>query len=204
MPEETNTNTPNTPQDAPQTNPATPTATDTQTPAVEPNKPQETQPEPAKPEPELTLDSYKDIGLQEYSEVMDLNEEGVKQFKQFGVDNKIPPAGLKAIVDWSVKTIKAQNEAFAKVQEGWRQENAKKYGENLKNVQTNVGRVLADYDKSGNFAKLLQDAGAQDNPATLEFLNAVADVLLEKSSVNPNATAEGKPFTLEDIYKPKQ
>ena len=103
----------------------------------------------------------------------------------------------------SMTELKKQKEAYAKTLEGWRAENAKKYGDNLKNVQTNVGRVLAQIDKSGNFANLLKNAGAEEHPATLEFLSAIGDVLLEKGSVNPNATVQGKEFTLEDMYKPK-
>lgn len=201
----TNTNTPNTPVEPSNAQPATPVAQEPQTPATEPNKGQEAQPANTQPaEPVYTLDSYKDLDNADFLVEAGLEKDDLTSFKQLGVNNKLSPEALKAVAKWSLDNIKEQREAFAKVQEGWRQENAKKYGDNLKNVKTNVGRVLADFDKSGNFAKLLQDAGAEENPATLEFLNGLADVLLEKGSVNPNASPEGKPFTLEDIYKPKQ
>lgn len=204
MPEEVITNAQNQAVEPANTQEATQTATNTQNNAVEASSPKETQFVEQKPqEPSLTLDSYKDIGLEEYRDFMDLNEDGVKEFKQFGVDNKISPQAMKALVEWSVKTMKGQQESFKKMQEGWQAENAKKYGENLKNVQTNVGRVLADFDKSGSFANLLKDAGAEQHPATLEFLNSLADVLLEKGSINPNASPEGKEMTLEDMYKIK-
>ena len=198
MPDTDNTNTNPTADAGTNTTPTTDAGTNP-TPSADAAAQTQTQPQ----EPVITLDSYKDIGLEEYKEFMELNDEGVKEFKQFGVDNKIAPEALKALVNWSVKTLKGQQEAFKKTQESWKAENAKKYGENLKNVQTNVGRVLADFDKSGNFANLLQAAGASEHPATLEFLNSLADVLLEKGSVNPNASPEGKDVSLEDMYKPK-
>lgn len=206
MPEETNTavNTSNTPAEGTQAvEPTTPTATE-QNPAPEANKGQEPQPAEPKPaEPELTIDSYKDLGFDGFEEEFIPSEEELKAFKQLGVDNKIAPQALKAISVWSMTELKKQKEATAKIVEGWRAENAKKYGDNLKNVQTNVGRVLAQMDKSGNFANLLKTAGAEEHPATLEFLSAIGDVLLEKGSVNPNATVQGKEFTLEDMYKQK-
>lgn len=154
-------------------------------------------------EPELTIDSYKDLNLTGYEEIADLSKADLESFKQMGLKNKLAPEALQAIANWSLDNLKAQKEAFAKIQEGWREENAKKYGDNLKNVKTNVGRVLADFDKSGTFANLLKDAGAEEHPATLEFLSAIGDVLLEKGSVNANATIQGKEMSLEDMYKTK-
>jgi len=173
---------------------ATPAATTTDTTDAQPQLAQPT-------EPVLTLDSYKDLDSSDFVTEAGIEAEGLTSFKQMGLDNKISPEALKAVAKWSLDNIKAQQESFAKVQEGWKAENEKKYGGNLKNVKTNVGRVLADFDKAGTFASLLKDAGAEENPAVLEFLNSVADAVLEKSSINPNASAEGKDVTLEDMYK---
>lgn len=151
--------------------------------------------------PELSLESYKDLDSSDFVTEAGLEAEGLTSFKQMGLDNKISPDALKAVAKWSLDNIKAQQEAFAKVQASWKAENEKKYGENLKNVKTNVGRVLADFDKAGTFANLLKDAGAEENPAVLEFLNSVADAVLEKGSINPNASPEGRDVTLEDMYK---
>lgn len=173
---------------------ATPAATTTDTTAA--------QPQPAQPaEPVLTLESYKDLDSSDFVTEAGIKAEGLTSFKQLGLDNKISPEALKAVAKWSLDNIKAQQEEFAKVQAAWKAENEKKYGENLKNVKTNVGRVLADFDKAGTFANLLKDAGAEENPAVLEFLNTVADAVLEKGSINPNASPEGREPTLEDMYK---
>ena len=202
---ETNNNTPNQPVDASQTQPATNVAKEPQTPATEPSKAQEPQPAAQQPaEPVLTLDSYKDLDNVDFIKEAGLEANDLTSFKQLGLNNKLSPEALKAVAKWSLDNIKEQQAAFAKIQEQWKAENAKKYGDNLKNVKTNVGRVLADFDKSGNFAKLLQDAGAEENPATLEFLNAISDVVLEKGSINPNASPEGKEMTLEDMYRKNQ
>lgn len=175
-----------------------PTAAPTQTnPTAEPAPAAQQQPA----EPQLTIDSYKDMGVEAFDEQYRLNEESLQSFKELGLSNKISPEHMKAVAEWTMQQIKAQNEAYEKIKAGWRAENEKKYGENLKNVKTNVGRVLADFDKSGEFAKVLQSAGVEDNPAALEFLAAVGDAVLEKGSVNPNASAEGKDVTLEDMYK---
>ena len=204
---ETNTqnNTPNTPADVTSAAADTNTADTQQNASTEPSNTQEPKPADSQPAaPELTIESYKDMGMDAFEEQYRFNDESLKSFKEVGLSNKISPEGMKAVAEWTMNQIKAQNEAFEKVKEEWRAENAKKYGDNLKNVKTNVGRVLADFDKSGEFAKLLQAAGAEDNPAALEFLAAVGDAVLEKGSVNPNASAEVHEMTLEDIYKPKQ
>lgn len=159
--------------------------------------------ETAKTEPELTLDSYKDLGTDEFKDVFTFEADGLKAFKEIGLKYKVSPEAMKELTVWSLKEAKRQQEDFKATQEQWRKENAEKYGDNLKNVKTNVGRVLAQMDKSGEFANLLKDAGAEEHPATLAFLSAIGDVLLEKGSVNPNATIQGKEMTLEDMYKPK-
>ena len=197
MPEEvTNTQTtePNTADAQATTQTATQTTTQEPAAATEPAK---------TAEPELTVDSYKDLGLDQFADEFHFAEDGLKAFKELGVKNKISPEAMKALSIWSMSEIKRQKEEFAKTQEEWRAENVKKYGENLKNVQTNVGRVLAQMDKSGNFANLLKAAGAEEHPATLEFLSAIGDVILEKGSINPNATIQGKEMSLEDMYRSK-
>lgn len=200
MPEEANTNTQTTTPAAEPANTAASEPAATQTSATtEPAKSQE----PASAEPELTVDSYKDLGLDQFADEFHFAEDGLKAFKELGVKNKISPEAMKALSIWSMSEIKRQKEEFAKTQEEWRAENAKKYGENLKNVQTNVGRVLAQIDKSGNFANLLKAAGAEEHPATLEFLSAIGDIVLEKGSINPNATIQGKEMSLEDMYRSK-
>ena len=163
------------------------------------------QEEPAKKEQsdaeEYTIDSYKDLLDQQMIEEFDLTDGNLAEFKELGVKNHIPPATLKAIAAWSLENVRKQNEHIEKVHEEWRKQNEEKYGENLKNVKTNVGRVLADMDKTGQFASLLKNVGAEEHPATLAFLSAIGDVLLEKGSVNPNATIQGKEMSLEDMYR---
>ena len=82
----------------------------------------------------------------------------------------------------------AEDKLLADAQARWAQENHAKYGDNLKNVETNCSRVLAELDKEGKFKELLATAGVQQHPATLGFLKTIGDLYLEKSSVNPNAT----------------
>ena len=150
---------------------------------------------------EYTVESYKDLLDSDTIEEFELTEDNLKSFKELGVKNHISPDTLKAIAAWSLDNVRKQNEEMAKVKEQWAKANQEKYGDNLKNVKTNVGRVLADMDKSGQFASLLKHVGAEEHPATLEFLSAIGDVLLEKGSVNPNATIQGKEMSLEDMYK---
>lgn len=150
---------------------------------------------------EYTVESYKDLLDSDTIEEFELTEDNLKSFKELGVKNHISPDTLKAIAAWSLDNVRKQNEEMAKVKEQWAKANQEKYGDNLKNVKTNVGRVLADMDKSGQFASLLKHVGAEEHPATLEFLSAIGDVLLEKGSINPNATIQGKEMSLEDMYK---
>lgn len=99
---------------------------------------------------------------------------------------------VKALVQLDLNNLQAQSIAEGKIlqdaQAKWQQENQAKYGDNLKNVETNCSRVLAELDKEGKFKELLATVGAEKHPATLGFLKTIGDLYLEKPSVNPNAT----------------
>ena len=201
MPEnETNTQTATTTADATQTaatEPNNPTTGDaTQTTTAEPTT-QTTEPAKAQ-EPELKIEDNGDLGLVEEEGVkIDANLQ--KSFKELCLENKIPVETAKKVAKLQFDAIKKQHDDFVALQKSWEEENTKTYGENLKNVKTNAGRVLAELDKSGKFKEFLELAGAANAPATLGFLKEVGDRGLEKSSVNPSATPTMK--ELEDFYK---
>lgn len=190
------------------------TADTTQTPATEPNKPttgDATQTTPAKPttqttepdknqEPELKLEDYGDLGLVE-EEGVKLDANLQKSFKELCLENKIPVETAKKVAKLQYDAIKKQHDDFVALQQSWETENTKTYGDNLKNVKTNAGRVLAELDKSGKFKEFLELAGAANAPATLGFLKEVGDRVLEKGSVNPSATTTPTMKELEDFYK---
>ena len=202
------------PENETDTQTATTTADVTQTPATEPNNPttgdatqtttaepttQTTEPEKAQ-EPELKLEDYGDLGLVEEEGVkIDANLQ--KSFKELCLENKIPVETAKKVAKLQFDAIKKQHDDFVALQKSWEEENTKTYGENLKNVKTNAGRVLAELDKSGKFKEFLELAGAANAPATLGFLKEVGDRVLEKASVNPSATTTPTMKELEDFYK---
>ena len=193
---------------------ATTTADTTQTAATEPNNTttgdatqtttaesttQTTEPAKAQ-EPELKLEDYGDLGLVEEEGVkIDANLQ--KSFKELCLENKIPVETAKKVAKLQFDAIKKQHDDFVALQKSWEEENTKTYGENLKNVKTNAGRVLAELDKSGKFKEFLELAGAANAPATLGFLKEVGDRVLEKASVNPSATTTPTMKELEDFYK---
>lgn len=162
---------------------ATP-ATATQTPAAQ---------------PELTLDSYGDLGLVE-TESIKINPEVTKAFKQLALDNKISPEVAKKLAQFQYQETKKVADEYDKMVKGWEEENKRTYGDNLKNIQTNAARVLAELDKDGKFKELLHLAGAENAPATLAFLKNIGDQLLEKPSVSPNAAPVVTEKELEDFY----
>lgn len=134
----------------------------------------------------LTLDSYNEtLGLTATEDV-ELDKDLLKGFRQFALDNGIKPELANKIAKFQFDAAAKQAQYMKDLNAKWAEENAKTYGDNLKNVETNVGRVLADFDKEGKFKELLTLAGAINAPATLAFLKAVGDVTLEKGSVNPN------------------
>lgn len=202
------------PENEMNTQTATTTADTTQTPATEPNKPttgDATQTTPAEPttqttepakaqEPELKLEDYGDLGLVE-EEGVKLDANLQKSFKELCLENKIPVETAKKVAKLQYDAIKKQHDDFVALQQSWETENTKTYGENLKNVKTNAGRVLAELDKSGKFKEFLELAGAANAPATLGFLKEVGDRVLEKASVNPSATTTPTMKELEDFYK---
>lgn len=196
------------PENETNTQTATTTADTTQTPATEPNNPTAgaaTQTNPAEPttqtkEPELKIEDYGDLGLIE-EEGVKLDANLQKSFKELCLENKIPVEAAKKVAKLQYDTLKKQHDDFVNMQKSWEEENTKTYGENLKNVKTNAGRVLAELDKSGKFKEFLELAGAANAPATLGFLKEVGDRVLEKSSVNPSATTTPTMKELEDFYK---
>ena len=203
MPEnETDTQTATTTADATQTTatePNNPTTGDsTQTTTAEPTT-QTTEPTKAQ-EPELKIEDYGDLGLVEEEGVkVDANLQ--KSFKELCLENKIPVETAKKVAKLQYDALKKQHDDFVALQKSWEEENTKTYGENLKNVKTNAGRVLAELDKSGKFKEFLELAGAANAPATLGFLKEVGDRVLEKASVNPSATTTPTMKELEDFYK---
>ena len=212
----------NMPENETDTQTATTTADATQTAATEPNNPtagaatqantaNTTQINPAKPttqttepdktkEPELKIEDYGDLGLVE-EEGVKLDANLQKSFKELCLENKIPVETAKKVAKLQFDALKKQHDDFVALQKSWEEENSKTYGENLKNVKTNAGRVLAELDKSGKFKEFLELAGAANAPATLGFLKEVGDRVLEKSSVNPSATTTPTMKELEDFYK---
>ena len=160
---------------------------------------QTTEPDKTK-KPELKIEDYGDLGLVE-EEGVKLDANLQKSFKELCLENKIPVETAKKVAKLQYDAIKKQHDDFVAMQKSWEEENTKTYGENLKNVKTNAGRVLAELDKSGKFKEFLELAGAANAPATLGFLKEVGDRVLEKSSVNPSATTTPTMKELEDFYK---
>ena len=204
----------NMPENETDTQTATTTADATQTTATEPNNPttgdatqtttaepttQTTEPAKAQ-EPELKIEDYGDLGLVE-EEGVKLDANLQKSFKELCLENKIPVETAKKVAKLQFDALKKQHDDFVALQKSWEEENTKTYGENLKNVKTNAGRVLAELDKSGKFKEFLELAGAANAPATLGFLKEVGDRVLEKASVNPSATTTPTMKELEDFYK---
>ena len=202
------------PENETDTQTATTVADTTQKPATEPNNPttgdatqantaepttQTTEPDKTK-EPELKIEDYGDLGLVE-EEGVKLDANLQKSFKELCLENNIPVETAKKVAKLQFDAIKKQHDDFVALQKSWEEENTKTYGENLKNVKTNAGRVLAELDKSGKFKEFLELAGAANAPATLGFLKEVGDRVLEKSSVNPSATTTPTMKELEDFYK---
>ena len=203
MPEnETDTQTATTTADATQTTvtePNNPTTGDTTQTTTDEHTTKTTEPDKTK-EPELKIEDYGDLGLVEEEGVkVDANLQ--KSFKELCLENKIPVETAKKVAKLQFDAIKKQHDDFVAMQKSWEEENTKTYGENLKNVKTNAGRVLAELDKSGKFKEFLELAGAANAPATLGFLKEVGDRVLEKASVNPSATTTPTMKELEDFYK---
>lgn len=173
------------------------TNTETTDKAVE--QTQTTESNKAETTPELTLDSYGDLGLVETEDIK-VDKEYVGSFKELALKHKLSPEIAKEFASLQYNEAKKAIDALKQIKNSWSEENAKTYGDNLKNVETNCGRVLAQFDKEGKFAELLTLAGADKAPATLAFLKSIGDIVLEKSSVNSVSTPN-KEKSLEDFYR---
>ena len=151
-------------------------------------------------EPALTIESYSTLDSLKTPDGVFVDQNAIGALKNLALENKISPETAGKIAQIQIEAAQKQMEAFENMKKGWEAENAKTYGENLKNVETNCSRVLAELDKSGKFKELLALAGAEKHPATLEFLKNIGDLYLEKASVNPNETAgKTEEVSLEDF-----
>lgn len=130
----------------------------------------------------VEVDNQLVDGLKAVAKQFNISADGVKALLQLDMNN-------------NAASMMAEEKLVAEAQAKWAQENQAKYGDNLKNVETNCSRVLAELDKDGKFKELLATAGVSGHPATLGFLKTIGDLYLEKSSVNPNATVS----TDEDV-----
>lgn len=128
------------------------------------------------------LDNVKALAKQH-----NLSADAVKAFLQLDLNN-------------SLAAKMAEKKVLDDARAQWDKENKAKYGDNLKNVETDCSRVLAELDKEGKFKELLAIAGVEKHPATLGFLKAIGEVVLEKPSVSPNATiSTDREVELEDF-----
>lgn len=175
-------------QTAPQQNPSVTDSKPAESNGTQTTPAQTAETQPAKQEPALTIESYGNLGLTETEDVK-INTELVDGFKKFALESGIKPEVASKIAKFHFDYEKKEADNFKLLQQKWNEENTKTYGDNLKNVQTNVGRVLAEFDKEGKFKQLLTLAGAEMAPATLAFLKAIGDNVLEKDSVNPNTNS---------------
>ena len=144
-------------------------------------------------------DKTKEPAADEYAFLDSMEAEGIKQdpeavkaFKELAKTHKLTPDAAKAVAQFQLDAAKKQADAFKDLQKSWEEQAKTAYGENLKNVETNCSRVLAELDKEGKFKELLALVGAEKHPATLGFLKAVGEKMLEKPAVNPNATVSGE------------
>lgn len=185
---ETNNGTQTVPQNTPSAEDNKTTATSGTQTAPEQNKePQETKPTETN-EPALTIESYGNLGIVETEEVK-MNPELLGEFKKLALAEGIKPEIANKIAKLQFDSLQKEASMYKELQKKWDEENSKTYGDNLKNVETNVGRVLAEFDKEGKFKQLLTLAGAEKAPATLAFLKSIGDKVLEKGSVNPNTNS---------------
>ena len=192
-PETTDKNTGKEP--APATNPES-KPTPNPEPAKEETKPADGQED--KPQDELTLESYGDLGIVETEDIK-INKEMNEAFKNIALKHKISPEAAKEIAALQYEQVKKDVENLKNLKKAWEEENQKTYGDNLKNIETKCGRVLTELDKDGKFQAFLSLVGAQKAPATIEFLSKVGDAILEKGSVNPD-NKETKEKELSDIF----
>ena len=123
----------------------------------------------------LQVDKQAVAGLVAIAKKHNISVEAAKEIMQLDLNS-------------SAAQAMAEDKLIADAQAKWAAENQAKYGDNLKNVETNCSRVLAELDKEGKFKELLATAGVSGHPATLGFLKTIGDLYLEKASVNPNAT----------------
>lgn len=157
--------------------------------ATTPSEPAAKHQEPTQPVADAYADIEKGVQVPNGLEVNKQWLQGVKDIaKQFNVSADCVKALLQFDLNDNAANAMAEQKMLDNAKAKWEQENQAKYGDNLKNVETNCSRVLAELDKDGKFKELLALVGAEKHPATLGFLKAIGDVVLEKPSVNPNAT----------------
>jgi hypothetical protein len=135
---------------------------------------------------------------------LEVEDSKLSSLKDLAKQHNISADALKALLQLDLNNMSAdmiaQQKLLEKAHQEWEEANKTKYGDNLKNVETDCSRVLAELDKDGKFKELLALAGIERHPATLGFLKSIGDVHLEKPSVSPNATVSAsREVELEDF-----
>lgn len=158
------------------------------TPAPADAKPQATEPA-AKPAEDAYAKVTEGLIIPQGLEVEEAKLSGLKDLaKQHNLSADAVKALLQLDLNNNAADVMAEKKMLEKAHAEWEKANQAKYGDNLKNVETDCSRVLAELDKEGKFKELLALVGIERHPATLGFLKSIGDVHLEKPSVSPNAT----------------
>ena len=190
----------------PETKPAEPTpASNTST---EPAKTAEVKPadsaqaENKAPEFNLKPEDYGNFGLDEKTEP--IKEELSKQLKDFAIKHKINKDDMNSFVkgymDYAKKELANSQAEYTKMQKGWEEANAQKYGENVNNVYQGINEFLNGSEKGKALSKFLADNNISKQSVIVDFLNEIQKDYKEGNLVNSNLSGIVQKSDYELLY----
>ena len=141
------------------------------------------------------VDEKFEFAIPEGTEV---DQESLKSFKEFSVDQKLPAETAQTVLDYLFDS-KAKSEAFQKeAREQAIKDNQKTIkedpeigGEHYKTVQEAVDRIALKYGGQ-DFKDQVVDAGLKDDPMFLRFMRNL-NVILSEDRVLSTAQVVGNP-----------
>ena len=157
-----------------------------------PDKGSDEEPKPSTPE------VVKDDAQFKLPDGMKLDEGKMKSFISLAKEFKLTQEQAQKLVDFDAAGIKASEEAFRKMQEGWKADTLKELGEN---AEQKLGEAVQAYKQFGDdeFVKLMKDTGLENHPAVVRVFRNIGSKIATDKTVPATSNGVKSSKTVQEI-----
>lgn len=145
-----------------------------------------------------TPEVVKDDAQFKLPEGMKLDEGKMKSFISLAKEFKLTQEQAQKLVDFDAASIKASEEAFHKMQEGWKADTLKELGEN---AEQKLGEAVQAYKQFGDdeFVKLMKDTGLENHPAVVRVFRNIGSKIATDKTVPATSNGVKSSKTVQEI-----